>query len=127
MEAGFKLTRKIVASGCLERGDRLLLGVSGGPDSVALLHLLVDLRTELDLRLEVAHVQHGIRGDEARADALFVGDLAKSLNLPFHLKELDLLSIKKATGKGNLEALARTARYLFFTDLVKSQQCSTLN
>lgn len=122
MEAGFKLTRTIAVSGCIEPGDCLLLAVSGGPDSVALLHLLIAMRAKLDLQLEVAHVQHGIRGDEAMDDAIFVGDLARSLNLPFHLKELDLPSIKKAAGKGNLEALARAARYQFFSGVVKSRK-----
>ncbi len=56
-------------------GDCVLVGVSGGPDSVALLHLLYDLREELELRLEVAHLQHGIRGEEAEKDAVFVAGL----------------------------------------------------
>jgi tRNA(Ile)-lysidine synthase len=98
----------------LAHGDRALVAVSGGPDSVALLHLLCDLREELDLRLEVAHLQHGIRGAEAQEDARFVAELAERLGLPFHLKEIDLPGIKFAAGKGNVEALARAERYRFF-------------
>jgi tRNA(Ile)-lysidine synthase len=98
----------------LAPGDRVLVAVSGGPDSVALLHLLYDLRGELELHLEVAHLQHGIRGAEAQEDARFVGELAVKLALPFHLKEVNLRQIKSTARKGNLEALARAERYRFF-------------
>ena len=100
-------------------GDGVLVAVSGGPDSVALLHRLMELREEFQLRLEVAHLQHGIRGDDAREDARFVAELAQQLGLPFHLKEVSLPRIKSAAGKGNLEALARDERYGFFAELVR--------
>jgi tRNA(Ile)-lysidine synthase len=105
----------------LAPGDRVLVAVSGGPDSVALLHLLCDLREELELRLEVAHLQHGIRGAEAQEDAQFVAELAEKLGLPFHLKEVNLRQIKSAAGKGNLEALARAERYRFFADVARER------
>jgi tRNA(Ile)-lysidine synthase len=105
----------------LTRGDRILVAVSGGPDSVALLHLLFELREELDLHLEVAHLQHGIRGEEAQADARFVAALAEGMRLPFHLKQLSLPAIKSAAGKGNLEALARDERYRFFADIAQER------
>ena len=102
----------------LSRGDRVLVAVSGGPDSVALLHLLIELREEFQLDLEVAHLQHGIRGEEAREDARFVAALADQLGLPFHLREVSVPEIRTAAGKGNLEALARDERYRFFAELV---------
>ena len=105
----------------LAPGDRVLVAVSGGPDSVALLHLLYDLREELELRLEVAHLQHGIRGAEAQEDARFVAELAQKLGLPFHLKEVNLRQIKSAAGKGNLEALARAERYRFFEAVARER------
>lgn len=101
----------------LSPSDRLLVAVSGGPDSVALLHVLHELRDELGLALEVAHLQHGIRGDEAEEDARFVADLAKKLAVPFHLRQINLPKIKLKAGKGNLEALARAERYRFFADI----------
>ena len=103
-------------------GDRVLVAVSGGPDSVALLHLLCDLRDELELHLEVAHLQHGIRGAEAREDARFVAALAAKLGLPFHLKEINLRQIRSAAGKGNLEALARVERYRFFAAIARERK-----
>ena len=84
----------------LSPGDRVLVAVSGGPDSVALLHVLYDLRLELELHLEIGHLQHGIRGADARDDARFVAEVAEKLGLPFHLKEVNLRQIKSAAGKG---------------------------
>ena len=106
----------------IKQGDDLLVAVSGGPDSVALLHLLCDLREELELHLEVAHLQHGIRGAEAQEDARFVAELAEKLGLPFHLKEVDLPRIRSAAGKGNLEALARVERYRFFAAVARERK-----
>jgi tRNA(Ile)-lysidine synthase len=113
------LFRHIRQQASLIAGDRVLVAVSGGPDSVALLHVLHELRDELALRLEVAHLQHGIRGDEAKADARFVGGLAERLGLAFHLKEIDLPELRSRAGKGNLEALARQQRYRFFADIAQ--------
>jgi tRNA(Ile)-lysidine synthase len=95
-------------------GDGVLAAVSGGPDSVALLHVLWKLKSEFDLRLEVAHLEHGIRDEEARGDARFVAGMADRLGLPFHLKEVALPKIKAERGKGNLEEMAREARRDYF-------------
>ena len=100
--------------GMFSSGDGVLVAVSGGPDSVALLHLLSGLKEELGLRLEVAHLQHGIRGEDARQDALFVARMAEKLALPFHIKNVDLPGMRREKGKGNLEAMAREERYRFF-------------
>jgi len=106
----------------IERGDRLLVAVSGGADSVALLHLLYELREEFQLHLEVAHLQHGIRGEEAKEDARFVGALADRLGLRFHVKEVSVPAMRSAAGKGNLEALARAERYRFFSEVAAARR-----
>ena len=102
-------------------GDRVLVAVSGGPDSVALLHVLHELRDELGLHLEAAHLQHGIRGEESKEDARLVAALAGKLGLAFHLKEIDLPGLRSRAGKGNLEALARQQRYQFFAQIARRQ------
>jgi tRNA(Ile)-lysidine synthase len=106
----------------LSARDRALVAVSGGPDSVALLHLLCELREEWHLHLEVAHLQHGIRGEEAKEDGRFVADLAERLGIPFHLKEVDVPRIKASAGKGNLEALGRAERYRFFAEVARERK-----
>ena len=105
----------------LAHGDRILLAVSGGPDSVGLLYLLHGLREEFQLQLEVAHLEHGVRGEAGKEDARFVGRLAESLKLPFHLKEVKLPQMKADAGKGNIEALGRAERYRFFADVARER------
>ncbi len=86
-------------------GTRLLVAVSGGLDSVVLLHLLAGLASKLQLELSVAHIDHGLRTASAR-DAEFVARLADQLGLPF------LLATLGARPRGeNLEAWAREERY----------------
>ncbi|HTN73322.1 MAG TPA: tRNA lysidine(34) synthetase TilS [Methylomirabilota bacterium] len=117
-----KVTESIKKHHLLSNGDAVLVAVSGGPDSVALLHILYELREELELHLEVAHLQHGIRGEEAREDARFVAAMANKLELPFHLEEIDLPQMKLNAGKGNLEALARERRYRFFSAVARQRK-----
>jgi tRNA(Ile)-lysidine synthase len=117
-----QVKRTIEKHKLLSAGDRPLIAVSGGPDSVALLHVLYRLREEFSLHLEVAHLHHGIRGEEAEEDARFVAELAKRLALPCHLKKIDLPRLKSDAGKGNLEELARKERYRFFAALLRKRQ-----
>lgn len=100
----------------LSPGQRILAAVSGGPDSVAMLYLLYDLHEELELTIEVAHLQHGIRGEEAIEDAAFVARLAERLGLICHIKEIDLPQLKIASGKTSLEEVGRLERYRFFAE-----------
>ena len=102
-------------------GEKVLVAVSGGPDSVALLHLLYGLKDELGLRLEVAHLQHGMRGEEGREDGLFVAKIAEQLALSFHVRDVDLPGMKSQKGRGNLEAMGREERYRFFASLAEER------
>ncbi len=95
-------------------GRPVLVALSGGRDSVALLHLLRDPR--LDLRLEAAHVHHGLRGDEADADARFCGRLCAALEIPFELILLPADDERPATG----EAAWRRRRYRALLDCAAS-------
>ena len=104
--------------GLFTTGDRVLVAVSGGPDSVALLHLLVRLAPELGLDLGVAHFDHGLRGEDSRADADFVADLARRLGLPCHqgrgqvrdAARRDKVSLQMAARKLRLQFLQDTRR-----------------
>src|ERR1700722_15539366 len=94
-----------------ESGQRVGVAVSGGADSVFLLHAL----RELSLPLSVIHIEHGIRGAASIADAAFVGHLAASFGLPFHLRKATVPTID-----GNLEEAARNVRQGFYAELIAS-------
>ncbi|MSQ31903.1 MAG: tRNA lysidine(34) synthetase TilS [Dehalococcoidia bacterium] len=96
----------------------LLVGVSGGPDSVCLLHALHAIAKDSGLRIHVAHLNHGLRGKESKADANFVQSLAKTLGLPSTIRLADTLAFKKAY-KLTTEQAARELRYRFFYALAK--------
>ncbi len=105
-------------SGLLPRGARLLVAVSGGADSVALLRLLCEVNRSdyWGWRLVVGHVEHGIRGEASVGDAEFVRGLAGELGVGFVIKRLKL-------GKGASEGVARTGRMKAFSGMVKLKQC----
>ncbi len=92
-------------------GDRVGVAVSGGADSVCLLQALHELAPRWDLRLEVLHLNHRLRGAASDEDAAFVERLAAKLDLPFHLRPVDVGEIP-----GNLEQAARNARREFFRE-----------
>lgn len=93
----------------LERRDSVLVAFSGGPDSTALLRVLVALRPEMDLRLHAAHVVHGVHG-EARAHAEHCARVAGVFGVPFSTEAVDARG--RATSEGvSLEHGARLARY----------------
>ncbi len=112
-----QLAQTLVRDRMLAPGDAVLAGVSGGPDSVALLHILHETAPALGLRLEVAHVEHGIRGRESREDGEFVRRIAADLSLPFHVTSLDPARSGRNRHPGNFEALARERRYAFFAEV----------
>jgi tRNA(Ile)-lysidine synthase len=98
-------------------GQRIAVAVSGGADSVALLRRLLEERKALGIVLSVAHVHHGIRGAAADEDAAFVGSLAETHGLPFHLHRADAPTAA-ATLHETLEEAARNLRYAFFRELI---------
>ncbi|MBQ4347575.1 MAG: tRNA lysidine(34) synthetase TilS [Firmicutes bacterium] len=93
----------------LDAGDRIILGVSGGADSCALLHFLCALRTDFSLELFVMHLNHGIRGESAARDEAFVRELCKRLKVDFYPRFADVPALAKASGE-SLEEAGRNAR-----------------
>jgi tRNA(Ile)-lysidine synthase len=108
----------------LTQGEKVVLGVSGGADSIALLHALNEL-TDYGLELIVAHLNHGIRGEEARRDADFVKETAKSLGLTYVYGEVDTPRYKEESGL-SLEDAARTLRYKFFDQVLDKHYATKL-
>lgn len=99
----------------LPRDSKLLVAVSGGIDSVVLLHGSLALQRELSLKLHVAHVDHRLRAESAE-DATFTRRLSEEHSLPFHLCTLD-----PSTCTGNTEEWGRSNRYRFFGEVLESQ------
>lgn len=100
------------------KDHRLLVAVSGGPDSLALLHLLTQCRQEFPLSIHVAHVDHRWRSS-SRQEAAELKSLVRSWGLPFYLKTLD-------PGQAKSEALCREQRYAYFEELALNLRCYTL-
>ncbi len=96
----------------------VLLALSGGADSVALLHLLLSWQTEYGFPLSAAHVHHGIRGEEADRDAAFCRSLCREHGVELHLLECDIPSMARDAGKG-VEETAREVRYRYFAELMR--------
>ena len=97
------------------RGQTLLVAVSGGQDSVCLLHLLHQLKPELGIKLHVAHLDHQLRGKESAGDARYVARLAKSLGIPATFEKRDVAAYQKQHGL-SLEEAAREVRYNFLVE-----------
>jgi tRNA(Ile)-lysidine synthase len=94
------------------RGDRVVVAVSGGPDSVALLHILHALKEVYGINLHAAHLDHGLRGDESAEDMEFVVSLCEGLSIPLTTASENVAEIAKEGGL-SVEAAARKARYAF--------------
>lgn len=97
-------------------GSRLLLAVSGGPDSTCLLHVLFGLRQELGIELHIAHLDHRLRGAESEADAAYVEKLAASLGVPATIEKRDVKTYQKEK-RISMEEAAREVRYRFLADV----------
>lgn len=107
-------TRKMIEKyNMLRQGDWVIVGVSGGADSVALLHILTRLKEELDLCLKVVHVHHGLRGEEADHDAKFVEMLCKKWNIAYKRYQYDVAGFAKEQRIG-IEEAGRRLRYEAF-------------
>jgi tRNA(Ile)-lysidine synthase len=111
------ITRHAMFAGC----RRIGVGVSGGADSVCLLHVLAELAEKLDIELSILHLDHMLRGEESRRDADFVHGLGTKLGLFVHSWASDVGRMAAETGD-NLEQAARRARHDFFAGFLSSGQ-----
>ena len=122
-----KALRKVKATisryNMIQPGNLVVVAVSGGPDSVCLLHILHELKDELRAHLFVAHFDHGLRPAEDEWETDFVRGLAGSLNLPFETAKARLLA-KKAPG--STEEAARNARYAFLERVRKKRKAQKI-
>ncbi|MGB2630861.1 MAG: tRNA lysidine(34) synthetase TilS [Candidatus Omnitrophota bacterium] len=108
----------------LHEGDRVLVAVSGGPDSVGLLGALYEMRKNLGIEIIVGNLDHGIRGKESRRDSELVELLSKKLGLLFVHGRINLRS--RAGGKKSLEEKAREERYSFLLRSARKNKCNVI-
>ena len=105
----------------LPQGSRVIVGFSGGADSVALLSFLYELQQELDLKLLACHINHQLRGDEAQRDEEFCRKFCAERGIELHVFREDIASAAKQAGK-SIEEYAREVRYERFQQLCSSEK-----
>ena len=110
-----KVLETIKKYNLISKNDKIVVAVSGGPDSMCLLHILLSLREEYNLELNVAHINHMIR-ENAIIDEEYVKDFCEENNVKLFVKKADVLSISKKNRIGTEEA-GRKVRYEFFNEV----------
>ena len=113
-----KVRKYIEIHHMLEMGDRVVIGISGGADSVCLLLLMQELKVEYALSLFAVHVHHGIRGEDADKDAEYVQNLCQKYGISFHLFKEDIPKFAKDCGMSEEEA-GRKYRYRCFYQIAE--------
>ena len=116
MDLRLQVKQYIRQEGLLEEGDHVIVGLSGGADSVCLLYVLLSLRQVLGITVSAVHVHHGIRGEEADRDANFCSALCRREKIAFRLLHADVPEEARRQ-KRSLEEMGREIRYLRFREL----------
>jgi len=114
-----QVKNNILSKSLLEYGDRIIVGISGGADSVCLLKILLELKDEFNLNLIAVHVNHGLRGTEAQHDQSFVEELCKDWGIPLKTYFVNIKVLSKKMGVSEEEA-GREARYRIFKKVLKN-------
>ena len=115
-----KVLQRIREQDLLAAGERVGVAVSGGADSVALLRILYELRSEIGIVLAVLHFNHKLRGPESDSDEEFVAQLARELELELYRESAEITALARAKQAG-VEAAARELRYGFFRSLMTKE------
>ena len=109
----------------IQKGSSVLVGVSGGPDSLALLYFLNKHKEMYDITLTVAHVDHMLRGNQSFEELLYVKNICKDWDIPFEGVQVNVNEISKESSS-SIEVIAREVRYDFFQSVMKKRSISTL-
>ncbi len=125
MELEKKIIKTILKNNLIQNGEKVIVAVSGGPDSMALLNSLINIKncnykenTDIKFEIVVAHVNHNLR-EEAQEESEYVHNYCRNNNIPFYLKSIDITSIAKKNKKG-IEETARNERYKFFDEVLQA-------
>lgn len=117
-----KVIKMITEYQVLQQGDRILVGLSGGADSVALLDFLCKRQTVYGITVLACHVNHKLRGEESDRDQRFVEALCKAYEIPLFIKTVEVSTLA-AQRKCSIEECAREVRYEFFAQLGEEHHC----
>ena len=120
-----KVRATIQKQGLLHPDETVVVAVSGGPDSLCLLHVLRQLQGDLGIALHVAHLDHGLRGEESAADAAFVARLARDWGLPATVEAADVRAVQQVQ-RLSLEEAARYVRYAFLARVAAAVGTTTV-
>lgn len=120
-----KVKQTILDHNLIQKGDKVILGISGGHDSTALLDILSKLKKEFNFTLILAQVNYGFRGKDSDCDEEFVRKLAKKYKIKIYVKKLDPKTYKSKKNL-NLEDYFRKIRYDFFEEIVKSEKAQKI-
>ena len=112
-----KVIKTIEKYNLIQNGDKIVIGVSGGPDSICLLHILNSIKVKYNLQLFVAHVNHMIR-ENAKKDEQYVIEFCKNIDVPVYVKHVEVLNVAKEQ-KISTEEAGRNERYKFFDDVLE--------
>ncbi|MCD2502540.1 tRNA lysidine(34) synthetase TilS [Clostridium sp. NSJ-145] len=111
-----KVRKYIIENRLIENGDKILVALSGGPDSVCLLHILARLRSEFNLKLGAIHINHLLRGEEALEDENYTKDLCRALEVENYIERIDIATIAAKEGQ-SIELAGREERYKAFNKI----------
>ena len=109
----------------IQKGDKIVVGLSGGPDSVCLLHILSRLKEELDLEIYAAHLNHQIRGIEAQKDAFYISKLCEEMGITFFIKSINVPEYCEKNGV-SIEEGARKLRYEMFYEIKNNTRANKI-
>ncbi len=112
-----RVCKNILEHKLIVPGDNVVIGLSGGPDSMALLHCLIKARENMEFNIIAVHINHGVRGEDALADQLFVERQASELNITYYTKNVNMIEYGKQMGITAEEA-GRELRYGFFREIL---------
>ena len=108
----------------IDKGDTIIVAVSGGPDSMTLLSILLSLKEEYNIKIIVAHINHGIR-ENAKIDEEYVKKFCKDNNIELYIKKADVKQIAKDNKQG-LEEAGRCVRYEFFGEIMRNTKAQKI-
>ncbi|SFA82568.1 tRNA(Ile)-lysidine synthase [Acetitomaculum ruminis DSM 5522] len=120
-----KVYKYIIENKMINNGDSIILGVSGGADSMCLLVILNELKKYIDMDLHVVHIEHGIRGQESLEDALFVKENCEKLGVSFKQYSYDVIKLAKKEGL-TTEEMGRKLRYEAFYEALKEYKAEKI-